>query len=366
MEIYFGETFKKLRKEHDLTQEQAADIFRVSPQAVSRWECQATYPDITLLPVIADYFKISMEELLGTEQSRKDTKIQEYIDQFKTAMSHGLIDDCIEIARAGVKEFPNNYALLNHLMYALFVSGDDTGNIKNWKENAEKYKEEIIEIGEKILNYCTDDTIRLDAKARLGFHYCELGQLEKGRAIFETLPDVYSTRDANIYWALRGEESLQYLKEHTLSYARDLVNNLWRYLRQANLTVKEKLQILSVCETVFHSIYDENDPGEWSDTLAQLYLELKAPLLIQLGDYERAYKTLDQAVIYLSADAHFSEHPVHTSLLVQGLRKDKEYDTADSRSYAQKALDDILSKPYYDAIRETARFQSIITQLKKM
>lgn len=57
----------------------------------------------------------------------------------------------------GLKEFPHSYELMNNLMYALFVSGDDTGNIPDWQLNQEKYKQEIIDLGERIINGCTDD-----------------------------------------------------------------------------------------------------------------------------------------------------------------------------------------------------------------
>lgn len=126
MTLYFGETFKRNRQERGLTQEQIAEVFCVSPQAVSRWECSAAYPDIALLPTIADYFGISIEELLGVNIARRQAKIGEYKAQFQDAVNHGLAEDCIEIARAAVKDFPKDYALQNMLMYALFLSGDDS------------------------------------------------------------------------------------------------------------------------------------------------------------------------------------------------------------------------------------------------
>ena len=75
MTIYFAEIFKKLRLNQELTQEQMADILCISPQAVSRWECGTTTPDISLLPVIADYFDVTIEELLGTGKSQKEAPV---------------------------------------------------------------------------------------------------------------------------------------------------------------------------------------------------------------------------------------------------------------------------------------------------
>ncbi len=59
--------------------------------------------------------------------------MNKYLDEIQIAVSKGNIDDCITIARKGVAEFTNNYVLLDKLMYALFVSGDDDGNISEWK-----------------------------------------------------------------------------------------------------------------------------------------------------------------------------------------------------------------------------------------
>jgi len=71
----FGEIFKELRKEKRLTQEQIAEILGVSPQAVSRWENSATFPDVTLLPQIAGYFDTTVDELLGVVKLCKMQKL---------------------------------------------------------------------------------------------------------------------------------------------------------------------------------------------------------------------------------------------------------------------------------------------------
>lgn len=365
MTIYFAEVFKKLRKEKNMTQEQAAEIFCISPQAVSRWECGSTYPDIELLPTIADYFKVSIEELLGAQKSRKQARINEYLNKFQNAINHGLVDDCINISRAAIKEFPNNYVLLNKLMYALFVSGDNTGNIKNWKENIEKYKNEIIEIGNKILNNCTDDDIRLEAKARLGFHYCEIGQLEKGKAVFESLPSEDSTKEAMLYWALCDEERLQYLRERTSKYCEILIWNIYRQIRHSDISAEEKIKRLETSETIVNSIYNYDDYGDWYGTFAKFYADIKVPLYLEIGNNEKAFEHLKKTIEYLKADKNLPDIYVHTSPLIAGTKDKKSRDTADTRPLAQILKEDILSRSCYDAIRNDKRFEQILQELEK-
>jgi transcriptional regulator with XRE-family HTH domain len=63
--LYLAENLKSLRKGKDLTQEEVAEILGVSPQSVSKWERGDTYPDITLLPALANYYETSVDALIG-------------------------------------------------------------------------------------------------------------------------------------------------------------------------------------------------------------------------------------------------------------------------------------------------------------
>ena len=65
MNIKLAENLQLLRKEKGLTQEEIANKFGVTNQSVSKWESGATCPDITLLPEIAEFYKVSCDELLG-------------------------------------------------------------------------------------------------------------------------------------------------------------------------------------------------------------------------------------------------------------------------------------------------------------
>lgn len=73
MKLNMGENIRKYRRGMELTQEQLADKLGTSVQSVSRWECGATYPDMEMLPAIADAFQVTVNDLFycGEEERKK-------------------------------------------------------------------------------------------------------------------------------------------------------------------------------------------------------------------------------------------------------------------------------------------------------
>ena len=76
MEIQLAKTLKSLRQKNDKTQDDLALFLGISSQAVSKWERSEGFPDITLLPRIAGYFHISVDELLGVDEIAKQSKAE--------------------------------------------------------------------------------------------------------------------------------------------------------------------------------------------------------------------------------------------------------------------------------------------------
>ena len=58
MTVYLSENIKGLRLEKGLTQETLSEFLRVTSQSVSNWERGESYPDITMFPEIAGFFKV--------------------------------------------------------------------------------------------------------------------------------------------------------------------------------------------------------------------------------------------------------------------------------------------------------------------
>ncbi|MBQ1232102.1 MAG: helix-turn-helix transcriptional regulator [Clostridia bacterium] len=88
MKITLAENIKKMRTEKSLTQSDLAEALSVTPQSVSRWENGLAYPDTQLLPEIARYFGVTLDELMMGEQPSFAKLLQEYNEIQRKLQEH--------------------------------------------------------------------------------------------------------------------------------------------------------------------------------------------------------------------------------------------------------------------------------------
>lgn len=363
MKLLIGENIKSLRKLKDITQEQLAEMLNVSCQSVSRWELSVCYPDMELLPVMAQIFETTVDKLLGVDNITEIKKVDEYLSRFQQAISKGKIDECISIARSGVKEYPNNYALLNKLMYALFVSGDETGNIDNWKENMEKYDAEITSLGERIMRYCPDQNIRLEAMARLAFNHCEQGRKDKGREIYEKLPPMILCRENQIWEALKEGEKLPFLQKQIKKSYDMLSDFIWLLATCEKLTPTESISVIEKLGELDNLITDGNHNVINTYGNSQINYE-KAKLYAKIGDEKSVYKHLESAAKRAIDFDGRPEIEEYNSLLLGNVKvKRTDFETADTRPLTEIMRNSWLSDTAFDSIRNTPEFEKIESML---
>ncbi len=363
MKLHVGDTIKYLRKEKDITQEELAEILGVSYQSVSRWETGACYPDLELLPVISDFFGVTVDKLLGMDENVERERVAQYLLRFQEAISQGKVYDCIAIAREGVAEYPNNFALLNKLMYALFVSGDDDGNIPEWKENAEKYDAEIMALGERIMKYCPDQDIRLEATARLAFNHCERGRKEIGRTIYESLPSAEFCKENQMWWSLDENEKLPFLRNKIKQDYEALKSSVWLLANSG--CVSDEQSIIAI-EKVFELekiAYDNTiTPDGWG--AAKLQLDL-AKRYARLENDEKAIAHLKIAATAAKAFDGRPEEQLFSSILLGDVSARKlDFETSDTRTLCEIMRDKWLSAPEFDQLRNMETFQEIVKILR--
>ncbi len=103
--IRIGAKIAAKRREKGVTQEELASFLGVSKPAVSKWESDQSYPDITLLPEIAAYFDLTVDDLLGYEpQMSKDDVRKMYAELCKAFASERF-----EAAYVKCREYAKKY-----------------------------------------------------------------------------------------------------------------------------------------------------------------------------------------------------------------------------------------------------------------
>lgn len=210
-----GTNIKQLRKEKNLTQEDLAECLGVSPQTVSKWENNLSMPDVSCLPVLADYFGITVDALLMHNVNRNDD-MKELGAEIHALANAGKMYDAYDKLKSSMK----NWALspsMNHLMSWVSYSFS--------KEKTDDEKQNLLE---EAIMYA-DRAIKLDAgetgrtaQAKMTKCFCmvDLGRQAEAIKTANTLPSMYTSRERVLAKISKGsdkeknvETALQYLDE---------------------------------------------------------------------------------------------------------------------------------------------------------
>ena len=238
---------KALRKAKDITQEQLAEMIGISPQAVSRWECGTTFPDIMLLPRLAEVFNITTDELLGVNEKEKRQEIDFIISEAEKLIDKNITAEPILHLRKALDKYPNNDRLLCTLLYALYAASED-------ETLCREYDEEIISIAHWIKKYSVNDGCRNEANRLLFRHYCDTGRKNEALHIAEKMADIETCIQRNYYWVLDGKKRIAFLKERIFDDLRQLLWDIWAFSVHSDISKTEKEELDLLRENISHSV----------------------------------------------------------------------------------------------------------------
>lgn len=251
-----GTNIYTLRKEKKITQVQLAEKLGVSDQAISKWENNQCAPDVSLFPIIADYFGVSIDRLFGYHTSS-------YTDEVEAIMK--AADDSmntykeIEIIGEGLKKYPNSPDLKIYLAFSLSMINRISKDEKERKEATEK----AIKVCEEVVNTCGNIKQVDRALNMLRRIYCEIGEYEKAVDVVEKI-----SADGYRQKVIGKAQILEYRKDY-LEHARFTENSLlacywimdqlFELKRIALLEQKEYEKLLSWCRAheKLLSVFDE-------------------------------------------------------------------------------------------------------------
>lgn len=354
----FGNTIKKLRRERDMTQEALADILSISPQAVSRWETDMAMPDISLIAPLCNLFDITSDELLGIDLTRRQKEIDDIRNEaFKYSM-RGYLDKAREILENGLKKYPDNCDIINHLMHVSFSQKHTTGD--------KKYLDETIRLGEKLLEKSTEDDIRHGAIQILCFSYKDAGRVEEAEKMAKTMPVMATSREMLMSCIYSGDKAykckqievynlLQFLSNGLASMQTVLDSGEPAYTPEEEAALRDKRIAL------LHLFFENGDFGFYHSHLYGTH-EKQAFYYAEKGDEDKALEHLslaaEHAVKFITSN---DEDP--TSLVFRG----ENYGdwSTDSPENDAACLLEKMENSVFDNIRGREEFTQIKEKLSK-
>ncbi|MBQ2727451.1 MAG: helix-turn-helix transcriptional regulator [Clostridia bacterium] len=346
MELNIGTSIRRLRRERDVTQEELANAIGVTAQAVSKWEREEGYPDITILPEIARFFGVSLDTVCGMDEEREKAEIEKIIREAK--------GDCGEVAEAmrrGLERFPQSFELKAELAYHL---------IGCTAENYRKNLEESIRLHEEILERCTDQAIRSSAIANICTAYERAGYHDKAVETAKSLPNLYKTAEIELCGILSGNERVDTVQDGIQRWVWCLYYWIWKLRGDDHYSTEEKIALYRKVIDVYEIIYEKHDHLFGLRRTLCAYQDM-AELWLDAGNPAECLAALDRAADYavLHDALDLSGRPM--SLLINRITYDGW--TPDQQKARENLAYDLRQEARYDEIRDTDGFRAILARL---
>lgn len=298
MDIIISQRLKELRGENGSTQEELAGFLSVSIQAVSKWERNESLPDITLLPRIAAYYNVTVDDLLGVDSQRKEEEINKIYKELTKLKNQGKNEEQIQLLREKIKEYPNSALLLSELAGSLFSYYFQSG-INLSEEDFRKYAEESVELCKRAMKYNKGEDVWIDNLCRqlLVFNYANLDRYDEAMEIAESMPDICSCSDLLRPRATKDREEIIKQRQANIINFIDLLNDqMWYMESREDYSVNQKLELKQMMERVMLEVLGEN-PCFYNISLFFIKIGITWEF-IKLKRYDEALDALEKAFEY--------------------------------------------------------------------
>ena len=389
-ELKIAEVILRERRKLKLTQEELANALMVSPQAVSNWE-RGGYPDITLLPRIANYFKITVDELIGNDAATMDEDMISFGNKYRS--NQYSKSEKLALAKEMHQKYPNNFELI-HYLGDLIVD-----NMDIISDNIELLKE----LHQRIMSECTDEEYRRCSIHRMCFVATDdkledlIGQSElnwqEAIAIGELREERYILQSR--YDEFRRERNatdilifMQYLGRHCMNYYGNPDKQTWvQNFSEPERTAAWEQHKLSLLEHYYACCTKENGvPDAWCGCYAEFTLKASGAL-IACNKLDQGFSLLEKA---FSRYERWNQIPGGSWMSVGNetafgnatINKENENYMSYIRFEDGKTVwspylwlfwqrpDDILNAmtkwPWFDNVREDERYAKLLAKAKEM
>lgn len=235
MNISIDERLRELRREKGNTQQDLATHLGISVQAISKWERNEGYPDISMLPYLAAYYDTSVDDLLGVGELRKREQIHSYIQKAKEL--HPDSPERMTLCAAAYQQFPNEPKIVNIYLAALYHEG------------LSQNRDEILRLAHRLLEHHNESGQYFGAVRCLCHLYGMEGDMDSARKYAAMGGRYHGTETQLLIHVLQGEDAVK-LCESNISQLVDLIAvNIRVMLKNSGCEIDQKIKAVKfVCD----------------------------------------------------------------------------------------------------------------------
>ncbi len=355
-----GKKVLELRKARNLTQEQVAEALSVSTAAVSKWETQAVYPDIEMLPKIAGFFNVSIDMLLDYKLNTIPD-MDDVIKEASLLASEEKRDEAISLLLNALHRFPNDYKLKFEIARHKFALSFQTPRNKR-----HGLLNEAIELLRDVIGTSNSASYTNRAKYIIAQIYSIQQKHDKTlQYLNELIPEnglyprvtkattLLEMKDENAQlFMLRTMADLIIEYEYMNTW---LIHKLIHIDKNFNKAIEYAMQCIRIV------LAYTNDKPDFLDNEISTNYEACAYAYAKLGDYDKCLESLENACKY---SVRYDQHD--WSLEKSLYETDESPRIIKTRScYNMLLALDSDERTEYEPIRNTEKYNRIIETLKQ-
>ncbi|MCI8589447.1 MAG: helix-turn-helix transcriptional regulator [Clostridiales bacterium] len=372
MKINIGEKIKILRKEHRVTQKTLASYLGVMPQAISSWELGINYPKLEYIPIIAQFFDTTTDNLLDCLLIEQEHEIQYILDELEALRSKEDDINKYTLLEKAYQKYPFDYRIAVAYAWSLWqkLSNQNARTSKTlYRKQLAKHYEIIEEICQRVIDYCSIPHLRDQAIHLWACAVKELRGPMQAKQILNKLPASYQDTLPEIretFWSENEQQSITYVKENIVVLTNMLIQKMERVCRahSFSISIDEKIDKLSNILKIYEIIYEKKDFGAANLHVSQLYQSL-AELYLEKNESEKALNFIECACETAATYDLLSDETRHSSFYVQNLSFTwSDLDFIENR--CNELHYDLTHKSCYEIFINEPRFLHCIDKLKKI
>ena len=296
MQLKLSENIKKHRKDMDLTQEGLADAIGVTVGAVSKWEKGSNVPDIVTMMELANFFNISLDELVGYNMSSK--KVDDMCKAIDNLVYDHRFDEAIRASNDAMIRYPHTFKVLHTSAELYFRKAARSKDKKDAEKAIEIYRLALEHISQNDDDEISEYSIKTRIANMYGIIDPEkaLEQLHEinydgcnCHAIAKMLLKMGRTQEAldNLTLALL----INFSEQNSLAY-----NTAWALTKTGKKSDVIKAVELLDADISFIDSYSLKNRVTYMHKIKMLPMIEKACLLAYLGEDEQMEACLKEAM----------------------------------------------------------------------